>query len=322
MNIFHEHFERKQSDIRRKSYFHKKIVCIFQIVMDLIAQIVRHLRGRPIACIFEQSHEKDNLIALKLMCILDSEMDRLNLYAEINATNPKLLGLLLRCTSFATFKYFDYAVKKEIGPRILRCKFCELVGPYACILSHMTISHNTHVGVKVCAYCNRCELQKHFEENTLDECYQRYIQQNEWHEFECNVGALNIVIKFFEMLKRLSKKFEVYSIRQKSYAGLGYKSVEKLGRSYGTDFPTECVVFKQKPRKNEKSLSQSNGLDVAFQQALDYVYGHSSNAQSTQREPTNHTVVIGNHAQNMSMDQHQSLDNSAENLFQVSFCHR
>lgn len=278
--------------------------------MDLIARITAHLHGRPIARILEQSHEKNNIIALKLMCILDSEMDRLNLYTDIQSTNPKLLGLLLRTISFGTFKYFDYAVKKEIGPRILRCKFCDLVGPYACILSHMALSHSASIGLKMCAYCNRCELEKHFADNSLDQCYQRYIQQNEWHDHECNANVLDIVIKFFAMLKRLSKKFEVYSVRQKQYTGLGYKSVEKLKGYYGNDFPSECTVFKQQNRKNFKDLTRSNGLDIEFQRAMDYLYGHTSandHNRSAQHEQANHAVVAGDQA------------NTAENQLEVSF---
>lgn len=287
--------------------------------MDAISRIVAHLRGRPMARIFEQCHEKNNIIALKLMCILDAELERLNLYSEIQASNPKLLGLLLRTTSFATFKYYDYVVKKEIGRRILRCKFCDLVGGYACILSHMAMSHNTNVGMKVCAYCNRCELEKHFAENTLDQCYQRYLQQNEWHDYECNANVLDIVAKFFAMLKRLSKKFDVYSIRQKKYTGVGYKSVEKLKGNYGDDFPTECMVFKQQNRKNFKELSKSHGLDIEFQRAMNYLYGQSSNDRSAQREKTNRAVIIGDQAENIPMEQLQSLFNRPGSQFHVSF---
>lgn len=176
--------------------------------MDAIA----HLRGRPLGRIFDQIYnETDNIAALELLSILDREMEQLNLYTEILEANPKLLGLLLRLSSFASFHYYDYMVTKQIGARILRCKCCDLVGPYATILSHMAISHNVHTAVNICMYCDRYELKKHFENSSLDQCYQHYMHQNEWDDF-CSANVLQIVAKFFEMLKRVSKKFDSYSI--------------------------------------------------------------------------------------------------------------
>lgn len=289
--------------------------------MNEIARIAAHLRGRPIARIFEKSNEKDNAIALKLMCILDFQMEQLNLYTEIQSTNPKLLGLLLQFSSFASFRYYDYAVKKEFGPRILRCKFCNLVGPYASILSHMAINHNTHVGMKFCLYCNRVELEKHFDENSLDQCYQNYYQRNEWHDFECGTKVLGIVVKFFGMLKRLSKKLEIYSMRQKQYTGLGYRAVEKLNQDYGDDFPNECMVFKHTTRKNVKDLSTSIGLDVEFNRAVSHFYDNRDNIRSTtQRQQTNHVASIDDQRQNIPMVQLQSLVNDNGNQFHVRFC--
>lgn len=288
--------------------------------MDDIARIAEHLRGRPIAIVFEQSHEKDNIIALKLMCILDFQMELLDLYSKIQSSNPKLLGLLLRFSSFASFKYYDYAVKKEIGPRILRCKFCDLVGQYAHILSHMAINHNTNVGMKICVYCNRVELEKHFVENSLDQCYQKYLQQNEWHDYECNENVLDMVINFFGMLKRLSKKFEIYSMRQKQYTGLGYRAVEKLSRNYGDDFPKECMVFKQAARKSLKDISTSAGLDIEFNRAMNQFYGIGDNIRSPiQDRQSNHTLITADQQQFMPMVQLQSLVNNNGNQLHVSF---
>lgn len=128
--------------------------------MNDIARITSHLCGRPIARIFEQSREKDTAVALKLMCILDFHIDRSNLYTQIQATNPKLLAQLMKFHTFASYRFFDYAVNKDFAKRILRCKFCDLVGRHANILSHMAINHNCHIGLKMCVYCNRVELKK------------------------------------------------------------------------------------------------------------------------------------------------------------------
>lgn len=266
-------------------------------------QIAAHLRGRPFAEIFEQSHEKDNVIALKLMCILDFQMEQLNLYTKIQATKPKLLGLLLQFSSFASFKYYDYAVKKEIGARVVRCKFCDLVGPYANILTHMAINHNTHVGMKMCLYCNRVELENHFTEKSLDPCYQKYLRQNETNDGKFNPKVLEIVTGFFAMLKKLSKTLDIHSVRQKQYTGLGYRAVEKLNQNYGDDFPNECTVFKQ-PARKVKDISTSLGLDMEVHRALSYFYGScdSTRSPAQHQQTSNHAVVIDAQPQNIPAD--------------------
>lgn len=290
--------------------------------MDDIARIVEHLRGRPIAEIFEQSNEKDNIVALKLMCILDFYMEHLNFYAKIEATNPNLLGLLLQFSSFASFKYYDYVVPKAIGTRVLRCKFCDLVGSYALILTHMALNHNAHIGIKTCLYCQRVELEKHFVENSLDQCYQKYIQRSEWNDQKLGVNVLEIVANFYLMLRKLSKKFDACSIRHKQYTGLGYKAVEKLTHNYGDDFPNECMVFKQpKARKNLKDVSTSIGLDIEFNRAMNHFYGTGDNnimmspIQLLQRTPS-HAAATDDQQQYLSM---AHLVNANGNQHQVSF---
>lgn len=272
---------------------------------DEIARITAYLRGRPIARIFEQCHEKDNIIALKLLCILDHEMNRLNLYSEINASNPKLLALLMQFSSFAAFRYYEYAVRKDIGARILRCKFCNLVAPYAYVLAHMAINHNTHVGLKICAYCNRVELNKHFDDKSLEQCYHKYIQQNEWHNHEWNVTVRDIVTKYYQLLKALARSFDVYTVRHKQFIGRGYSAVEKLSQSYGDDFPNVCKVFKQPVRRQINDLSTSVEFDVFFKRIMG--------------QQTNHAIIANEQKPNIPipMDQLRSLVND-ENQSRVS----
>lgn len=234
-----------------------------QIKMDKISHLVEYLRGRPIARVFEQCHEKDNIIALKFLCILDHELERLDLYAQINQTHPKLLTLLLQFNSFAGFRYYDHMVKRDIGARVLRCKFCDLVGSYAYILNHMSINHNTHIGMILCAYCNRTELEKHFNDSSLEQCYRKYIQQNEWHGFEWGINISNIVSIFFKMLKALARMFGVYSPRTK-FIGRGYGTVETLNQSYGDDLSSKCIVYHRHDRKSVKDLSKSTEFEAKF----------------------------------------------------------
>lgn len=283
--------------------------------MNEIDRISTHLRGRPIAQIYEQCNEKDDIKALKLLCILDFKLEQLGLYTKINATNPKLLKLLMGFHTFASFKYYDYAVKKEIGTRILRCKFCDLVGPYARILSHMAMNHNTHIGVKICDYCKRVDLEKHFEDNTLEQCYQNYIQRYKWEDHEWNENVCEIVTKFFWMLKKLADKFNASSVRQKSFTGRGYSSVERLSQNYGDDFPNECLVFKQPAKKNLKNFTTSIAFDIEFKQIMSHFCSETDNVHPIQRVQTSEAMAIDEQQQNIPLDQILN----RENQIHVSF---
>lgn len=269
-----------------------------EAAVDEVARLNAYLRGRPFARIFEQCYEKDDIVALKFMCILDHEMDRLNLYADINATNPKMLALLMQFRSFAAFRYYEYNVRKDIGARILRCKFCALIAPYAYIFTHMAINHNTHIGLKLCAYCNRTELDTHFDENSLEQCYHSYLRRIECHSHESNINVHVVVTKYFKLLKALAQNFDVHTVRHKQFIGRGYSSVERLHQNYGDDFPNVCMVFKQPARKKKNDLSTSAEFDVFFKRIMG--------------QPTDHAIIINEQKPNSPMDQLRSLFNNED----------
>lgn len=180
--------------------------------------IAAYLRTRPIAPILEQSDEKENLIALKVMYILDFEMDRNELYTRMENVNcDTLLMQLLRFHTFKSFKFYEYTVKRELKRLTLQCTVCGLLGPYACILSHMAINHTLHVGLKMCLYCDRVELRKHFDNNSLDRCYRNYLRERNINESDTNV--CKIVSEFYDMMRRISEKFSVITVRKHNYAG-------------------------------------------------------------------------------------------------------
>lgn len=288
--------------------------------MNEIARIATHLRGRPIAEIFEECSEENNIFALKFLCILDFELSRLGLYTKINAiklTHPKTLKLLMRFHTFASFNYYDYAVKKKaIGSRILQCKFCPLVAPYAFILTHMAINHNAHIGMKMCVYCNSVELEQHFADNTLEQCYQNYMQKIDGHDFEWNDNVSEIVLNFFGMLKKLSKKFGICSFRRKQFKGHGYGYVEQLNQNYGDDFPNKCTVFKQHVK--ETDFSTSNAFETEFQRVMTHFYGQHDNIRLNRRQQRNSVLIIDEpcdeQEQNIPMEQLQSMPNDGNRL--------
>lgn len=207
-----------------------------------IEAIAVHLRKGPFASIFEQSNEKDDHVALKLMCIVDYNVKRWGLYKHMQDTNPRLLAQLMQFQSYGKFKFYDYQVGHEIGKRVLQCKFCDLIGPYGYIFTHMAINHNDHSPLKTCAYCNRIDLKKHFGDDSLHPCFANYLRTNaiEWNENVCN-----IVTNFYDMLKELANKFKIITIR--TFAGRRSDSKDISG----------CLV----------------ALDEEFKHAISYLYG-------------------------------------------------
>lgn len=215
----------------------------------------QHLQKGPFAPIFDQSNEKGDHVALKLMCIIDYNAQRLDLYSRMQSAHPKLLAHLMQFHSFGTFKYYDYQTGNELGIRVLKCKFCDLTGPYGRILTHMAINHNEHVRLKTCAYCNRTDLKKHFADDSLHQCFASYLRNNccEWDEKICK-----IVTDFYDMLKELADKFKIKAVR--SFAGR-----ESVGKNI-----SGCLVQ----------------LDEEFNRVISYLYG-GNDASRLLKQPMN-----------------------------------
>lgn len=75
-----------------------------------IHRISNHLKNQPIAGIFKNSNEKDNIVALKFMAVVDFHIQRneWKLYDRINNSSPKLMSQLLQFRSYETFTYYEY----------------------------------------------------------------------------------------------------------------------------------------------------------------------------------------------------------------------
>lgn len=93
----------------------------------MTADLVKYLLHRPIASILEKSTEKNDLKALKVMCVIDFEMDKRGYYVQMEK-HHKLKEQLLNFHSFGSLQFYDCRVNAGIGSRVLQCKFCELIG--------------------------------------------------------------------------------------------------------------------------------------------------------------------------------------------------
>lgn len=230
-------------------------------------KIHEHLSGRPIAPIFAKSMEKDNVIAMKLMCVIDYLLEKRGLNAEIDAV-PKLREQLLQLKSYASFRFYNYSAPYHwFRDEILQCKICEFVGPYLLTHVHMSVTHDFHVGVKQCLWCNyKTEFEKHILDGSAHECYDIYLTKEQLHE----VNVPKVVMSFYDMLKVIATALDVKSERTHAFAGLGYKQNELIEQSDSDDeLDRRIVVYK---KRNYQKYINSHQLDRLFRIAMQYFY--------------------------------------------------
>lgn len=239
---------------------------------DVVIALTERLKTRPIYPIYQNSSEKDNVTSLQFMCILDFHADYyIKLYDRIrDIEQPKLLGQLMQFRQYEKFKYFHYPVSKQYGNYVLQCKYCELVGPCGCILTHMAINHNVHTPLKTCVFCNSETLETHLGNDSLGQCYSNYIERC---EIESNANVCGIVTVFYEMLKKLCQILNICSTRRKGYAGQGYRCTETLSQDYGGDIARECEVRYMIPKKQLNRSIRSESLDREFERIMGIACG-------------------------------------------------
>lgn len=238
--------------------------------MTLDSAILAYLSRRPIIQILDKSHEKNNVRALQLMCIIDHHMEERKMYERF-AEHPKMLTQLLQFHSFVSFKYYDYCAHSKVFQKLLQCKFCQLIGPCALILTHMAINHNNHIGLKTCLFCNRIDFSEHLKsKDGLDNCYEEYKKKfEEVEDFSKEtrlLSSLSTIVEFYEMLNTISNRLNVCIKRNHGFTGNGHKVTEKIHRNYGDDFHSECIVFNA--RKNNHKELDSNNLQNEFNRVV------------------------------------------------------
>lgn len=233
----------------------------------MINALKLHLSKRQISPILENLNEKNEQnseTALKFLCVLDYNIEKNLLYNEMKI-HPKFLKQLLSFTSYENFKFYQYKSGKDIteiiGNRILKCQFCDLIGPYTFILTHTAISHNVHIGLKKCAYCNREEIQN--ASHSIEMCYKNYLDKR-------NIDDKNVPVKFFdgffEMLNQLAKVLDVCIKRIDNFNGIG-----KPKKEYICGFSDMCKVYTV-PRSTSKKINTRH-LEKLFKQMVENMYG-------------------------------------------------
>ncbi|XP_031622453.1 uncharacterized protein LOC116340226 [Contarinia nasturtii] len=244
-----------------------------------------YLSNRPIGPIFHNSKEKDDLEALKLMCVLDYYATNRKLYPIIMA-QPKLLQHLMQLNSYSSFQYYNCQVNHAIGERQFQCAFCELLGPYALIMTHMAINHDSHMSLKMCAYCKRESVVDHNANGTLEVCYNQYLKK--YGIDLANDEKLKIVTDFYKLLKDLAESLNVVIQRVEHFTGRFQPRTEQIPRKI-PNFPTTCMVFT--PRRSSKKM-KSDKLDYLFNMVVGFVFGGNGVSRLKSRAKSQEDVEI------------------------------
>lgn len=222
---------------------------------------------RPFAPIVSSSLEKDNDIALKVMCVVDHYVDKHDLYRHINAV-PKLLEQIFRFRSYAMFQYYKYTMKKTlIKDRPLQCECCEFLGTYENTLEHMVLNHDRHKSARLCHYCGVKDLAMHDNENTLHECYVKYSIRNRLMEDKCP----SFIAEIFKLITKIAIRLNVQTIRAASFSatcqlttgiatGIADDDDEISNEIVITD-----LMFKRSPKRINLDV-----LEKLFSEAMDY----------------------------------------------------
>lgn len=220
-------------------------------------KVLDHLQSRPIAIVSNVLTENGNSSALKLICVLDYELEMTKLYTEIAAI-PNLSEQLLKFHSFAKFKYFSYKLPKYLfGNKLLRCKFCRLVGPYVTMLEHMAISHNWHADTKLCMWCEKTKFKVHVSQNTLNQCYGLYEENQQLDNIKCP----KVIKTFYDLLKKLAKRLHVKISRSDTF-----RSKLKRKNNIGNEM---VVLISKHEIQKEMNLSV---LETLYQTAMVHFY--------------------------------------------------
>ncbi|XP_055297485.1 uncharacterized protein LOC129566022 [Sitodiplosis mosellana] len=232
------------------------------------SRILEHLRGRPIAPIVNASSEKSDTKALKMMCILDYELDVSGLYPQIE-TIPKLKTQLLKIHSFASFKYFRYNLAKEaiINDKVLKCKHCELIASYLLMLEHMAISHNFHASAKMCMWCEKHELQDHIMSNSLDACYTSYLSK---HRFSSTQFPA-VIVRFYDLLRKVARTLRIETHRTKDFKCARVDNEETIPLDR-IDDSMDSKIIVSKPFKWKYKETDERFMEKLFQTAMAYFH--------------------------------------------------
>ncbi|XP_055299876.1 uncharacterized protein LOC129567244 [Sitodiplosis mosellana] len=230
------------------------------------SKMLEHLSGRPIASIVNASSEKYNSNALKMMCILDYQLENSGFYQDKEiVAMPKLMRQLLNVHSFASFKYIKYRNAAEVNDKVLKCKYCQLIGPYLVVLELMVINHDFHASAVLCMWCEKDDFETHNTSKSLDVCYSKYLEKLSSIHFPA------VIVKFYDLLKRLAKALDMKTDRSRYFKNAMFDSLETIPLDQTDDSMSSKIVVSM-PRKRKYKDTDLRPMEKLYRKAMTYFY--------------------------------------------------
>lgn len=202
-----------------------------------VIQLTEHLKRRQFAPVLDEISplQRNCVRALKLMCIVDHRIEIDGLYNHLK--NEFLMTKLMKF-DYCLFKYYEYQQLERTRDCLLACRDCNLVAEYNDMLTHMAVTHSTHVGLKWCAYCNVTELGAHTRES-FEQCKESYYKM-----YDIKVDLKHYVVHLFNVaLKKVAEEIGVVVKRNRWYGGYAQTEIEALIKLHGHAFPQLSVGF-------------------------------------------------------------------------------
>lgn len=230
--------------------------------------VIEHLKSRPMKSVVRTSMELESDVALKVMCVLDYYLDHRSLYSRIQ-NEPKLLEQLIRFNSFASFRYFKYCNKQKyrLNGTLLQCEHCELIGTSVDVLEHMVLNHGHHKSTEHCFWCgdSKSKIQSHIESNTLEKCYQNYLENLNLHlDHKCPT----VIGDFYKLIRQIANELGVLS-KRRYYNATFLEKTETISIDDDDDDLCETIQV-EKPRFRTPKSIHLNKLDNMFRKAMKY----------------------------------------------------
>ncbi|XP_055299910.1 uncharacterized protein LOC129567266 [Sitodiplosis mosellana] len=259
------------------------------------SKMLEHLSGRPIAPIVETWTENSSMISLKIVCILDYKLEKSGLYEKMT---PKLMMQLLNIhPSFDLFKYFKYYLEKEvnIAGRVLKCKCCEMIGPYLMMLEHMAINHNMHASAVLCMWCEKINLQAHNTSNSLDMCYENYLKKNKFS----TTTFPNVIVQFYDLLKELAKILGVLTKRYKQFKNTLVNKNETISFDQNDDSMSSKIIVSNPKRRKYRDIDLRS-MEKLYREAMTYFCKQQEYIDTTlDANATNANQLVSNGASDL-----------------------
>lgn len=142
-------------------------------------------------------------------------------------------------------------------------QFSEYFNHYKTLIVRLPIDlscqnqHFQHANIKLCMWCERTKFKTHISQNTLNQCYGKYVESKQLNDFK----PPKAIKTFYDLLRKLAKDLDVKIARSESF---------RCSTNNTNDVVNDMVVFTWKHESN-KQINLS-ALETLYQKAMLHFY--------------------------------------------------